>query len=90
MLAHPLELPVYPRLDFTPVKGQGCRLEDAEGRTYLDFYGGHAVAVTGHCHPRLVAALLDQARRLLFYSNALPLPARERFLDLLGGCYPND
>lgn len=88
MLIHPLELPVYQRLDFAPVRGEGCRLWDASGRCFLDFYGGHAVALTGHCHPRVVAALREQAGRLLFYSNALPLAARERFLDLLGGMLP--
>jgi acetylornithine/succinyldiaminopimelate/putrescine aminotransferase len=44
---------------------------DLEGRRYLDLYGGHAVAVTGHCHPKVVRALREQAGTLIFYSNVV-------------------
>ena len=44
-------------------------LWDADGARWLDLYGGHCVALAGHCHPRLVAAVQEQAGRLLFYSN---------------------
>ena len=54
-------LPVYPPFPVTPVSGRGCTLLDAEGREWLDFYGGHAVASTGHSHPRVVAAIAAQA-----------------------------
>jgi acetylornithine/N-succinyldiaminopimelate aminotransferase len=49
--------------------GEGCRVFDADGNQYLDLMGGIATAVLGHCHPRLVAALEQQARRLWHVSN---------------------
>jgi acetylornithine/succinyldiaminopimelate/putrescine aminotransferase len=51
-------------------------------------YGGHAVALTGHCHPKVVAAIREQAERLLFYSNALPLAVRDRLFALLAELAP--
>ena len=69
---HPAEVPVYPRLQLQPERGAGSTLVAADGRRFLDLYGGHAVAVSGHCHPRVVAAVCEQAERLLFYSNAVP------------------
>jgi acetylornithine/N-succinyldiaminopimelate aminotransferase len=50
-------------------RGEGCRLYDAEGRSYLDMMGGIATVVLGHCHPRVVAALEDQAQKLWHASN---------------------
>ena len=86
--SHPAELPVYGHFPVKPASGEGCWILDEEGRRYLDFYGGHAVAVTGHCHPAVVRALEEQARRLLFYSNAVPLEVRERFLERLAQAAP--
>lgn len=77
------ELPVYARLPFVPVRGEGCWLEDAAGNRYLDLYGGHAVALTGHSHPHVVRAIAEQSRALLFYSSAVPSPAREYASALL-------
>jgi len=51
------------------VRGEGCTLFDADGRRYLDLMGGIATASLGHCHPKLVAALEAQARRLWHVSN---------------------
>ena len=45
------------------------RLWDAGGREYLDFLSGISVCNTGHCHPRVVAAVQEQAARLLHVSN---------------------
>lgn len=53
-------------------------LRTADGRRILDLYGGHAVAALGYSHPRWLAALETQAHSLLFQSNAVPLPVRER------------
>lgn len=50
-------------------RGQGCRVWDAEGRSYLDFLGGIAVIQVGHCHPDLVAAIQRQAATLMHVSN---------------------
>ena len=51
------------------VRGQGCRLEDADGKQYLDLMGGIATALLGHCHPALVHALEEQAGKLWHASN---------------------
>lgn len=50
-------------------RGEGCRVEDVEGRRYLDLSGGIATTVLGHCHPALVRALEDQAHRIWHVSN---------------------
>jgi acetylornithine/succinyldiaminopimelate/putrescine aminotransferase len=56
---------------------------DEDGHRWLDAYGGHAVAATGHSHPAVVRAIADQAAKLLFYSTVLPHPNRERLADEL-------
>jgi len=71
-------LDVFQQIDLEPVRGDGVWLEAADGRRYLDFYGGHAVALLGYNHPRLVATLDAEARRLFFQTNAVPLEIRER------------
>ncbi|MEW6335886.1 MAG: aspartate aminotransferase family protein [Acidobacteriota bacterium] len=85
---HPNELAVFARLPVQPVRGRGCWLEDAAGRRYLDMYGGHAVALAGHCHPRVVAAIREQADALLFYSNVVPLEVRARLFTVLAELAP--
>lgn len=80
---HKAEMPVYARLPLRPVRGAGAYLWDAQGCRYLDLYGGHAVAITGHGHPRVVAAIEAQVRALLFYSNALPIDVRDALFDRL-------
>ena len=82
------EIPVYSRLPLRPVRGAGCFLWDGGGARYLDLYGGHAVAITGHSHPRVVAAIAAQADSLLFYSNALALDIRDRLLSQLAALAP--
>jgi acetylornithine/N-succinyldiaminopimelate aminotransferase len=82
------ELPVYPRLALEPQRGSGSTLLATDGREVLDLYGGHAVAVSGHCHPKVVAAVREQAERLLFYSNAVPLAVRDRVHELLDELAP--
>jgi len=85
---HPAEVPVYGRLQLQPESGSGCTIVAADGRRFLDLYGGHAVAVSGHCHPKVVAAVREQAERLLFYSNAVPLENRDRLFTLLAEMAP--
>jgi acetylornithine/N-succinyldiaminopimelate aminotransferase len=65
------ELAVYSRMPLAPKTGRGCQLIDESGKEYLDLYGGHAVVLTGHCHPKVVAAIETQARELIFYSSAV-------------------
>jgi len=59
----------YPRLPRVAVRGEGPYLWDADGRRYLDLFSGWAVTGLGHCHPRLVRAIREQAGRLLYMPN---------------------
>jgi len=59
----------YGRLPIALVKGAGARVWDADGKEYLDFVGGLAVNSLGHCHPRVVEAIREQAGKLLHCSN---------------------
>ncbi|MBP7034954.1 MAG: aminotransferase class III-fold pyridoxal phosphate-dependent enzyme, partial [Methanospirillum sp.] len=56
------------------VKGSGCTVTDAEGRSYLDFVAGIAVCSTGHCHPKVVKAIQEQAAELIHCSNLYYVP----------------
>jgi acetylornithine/N-succinyldiaminopimelate aminotransferase len=62
-------LPTYARQDVTLVRGEGSWLEDADGRRYLDFVAGIAVAGLGHCHPAPLAAAESQLAQLWHVSN---------------------
>jgi acetylornithine/N-succinyldiaminopimelate aminotransferase len=59
----------YGRLPVVLVKGQGCKVWDADGKEYLDFVAGIGVCNLGHCHPKVVAAIREQAGKLLHVSN---------------------
>src|SRR5438105_10623447 len=63
-------------------------LYDASGRAYYDFYCGHAVTLLGHCHPRVVAAIQEQAARLIFYSNIVYNDVRANYAAALVGAAP--
>ena len=84
----PALLPVYPPMPVRPVRGHGSWLVDEDGAEWLDAYGGHAVASTGHSHPDVVRAIAEQAEQLLFYSTAVPLPQREALADKLAELCP--
>ncbi|HJU47096.1 MAG TPA: acetylornithine/succinylornithine family transaminase [Gaiellaceae bacterium] len=62
-------LPTYLRADLTIVRGEGCRVWDDGGRSYLDFGTGLAVVPLGHCEPRVTAAAHAQLDRLWHISN---------------------
>ncbi|MBD2796180.1 aspartate aminotransferase family protein [Xenorhabdus sp. 18] len=62
-------LPVYAPASFIPVRGQGSRVWDQQGKEYIDFAGGIAVLALGHCHPALVNALKQQGEKLWHLSN---------------------
>ncbi len=76
-------LPTYAKLPFALVRGSRNEVFDDSGRRYLDLYGGHAVAVIGHSHPRWVEAISRQAGELGFYSNICYHPLRARAAELL-------
>ncbi len=62
-------IPSYARFPVEFVRGEGARLWDDEGNEYLDFLCGISVTNIGHCHPRVVAAVREQAGRLMHVSN---------------------
>ncbi|MCG3127849.1 MAG: [LysW]-aminoadipate semialdehyde transaminase [Phycisphaerae bacterium] len=76
-------LDTYAQLPIRLVSGHGARVRDADGREYWDFYGGHAVALLGHAHPAVARAVAEQAARLTFYSNVVPLDVRTRAAERL-------
>jgi len=76
-------LPTYARADLTLVRGDGCRVWDADGRDYLDFGGGIAVVSLGHCHPAPLAAAHAQLDRLWHVSNLYRSEPAEKLASLL-------
>ena len=76
-------MPVYPRCDVRPVRGEGCYLIGERGERYLDFASGIAVNLLGHGHPRLVKAIADQAATLMHTSNLYGMPLGEKFAQRL-------
>ncbi len=73
----------YGRYPIVPVKGRGCELWDADGKRYLDFLAGVAVNNLGHCHPRVVKAIQDQAATLIHCSNYYQIPQQIELAELL-------
>lgn len=65
------QLPTYAKFAIELERGQGAYVWDQTGKKYLDFYGGHAVATIGHCHPEIIKAVSAQMKSLIFYSNAV-------------------
>lgn len=72
-------MPVYPRCDVRPVRGEGCYLIGERGERYLDFASGIAVNALGHGHPHLVKAIAEQAATLMHVSNLYGSPQGEAF-----------
>ncbi len=89
MLTTSALLPVYAQFPIRPVRGRGSWLIDDEGAEWLDAYGGHAVASTGHSHPDVVRVIAEQAEQLLFYSTVVPHPNRERLAERLAALAPD-
>lgn len=73
----------YGRLPVAFSHGQGCRLFDEQGKSYLDALAGIAVNTLGHNHPRLVKALSEQVRRLIHTSNLYRVSEAEALSDRL-------
>lgn len=79
----------YAALPIELVSGSGSRVVDTHGRSYWDFYGGHAVALLGHAHSAITAAIAKQSAELTFYSTAVPLEIRTRAADRLAVFAPD-
>jgi acetylornithine/N-succinyldiaminopimelate aminotransferase len=67
----------YGRIDIAFTHGEGSFLISEDGKRYLDYASGIAVNAFGHCHPKLVAALQDQASKLWHTSNLYRIPEQE-------------
>jgi len=73
----------YTRYPIALVRGEGCRVWDADGKAYLDFVAGIAVCALGHSHPRLIRAITAQAQRLLHVSNLYHIEPQACLAELL-------
>ena len=73
----------YHPLDIVIERAEGVWVWDVEGKKYLDFLSAYSAVNQGHCHPRLVKALVEQARQVTLTSRAfrnMQLPMLERDL----------
>ena len=81
-------IPVYARYPVVMERGEGCSLFDVDGRRYLDLMAGLGVNALGHGHPRMMAAMVDQAAKMVHvspqYSNPWPGRLAERLCELSG------
>ncbi|MGH9874336.1 MAG: aspartate aminotransferase family protein [Pyrinomonadaceae bacterium] len=82
------QLATYKKMPIVAERGQGVWIYTSAGEKYLDLYGGHAVAGTGHSHPHIVAAIQAQAKKLLFYSNLVYSTTRARAAEKLVSVAP--
>ncbi len=76
-------MPVYPRCDVRPVRGEGVYLYGEGGEQYLDFASGIAVNLLGHGHPHLTQAIQKQAETLIHVSNLYGSPQGEKLAQRL-------
>jgi acetylornithine aminotransferase/acetylornithine/N-succinyldiaminopimelate aminotransferase len=83
------QLATYKKMPVVAERGEGVWIFTSNGDRYLDLYGGHAVAGTGHCHPQVVKAIREQTEKLLFYSNLVYSAARARAAEKLISVAPD-
>lgn len=82
------QLATYKKMPIVAERGEGVWIFTSDGEKYLDLYGGHAVAGTGHSHPHVVAAIRAQAEKLMFYSNLVYSETRARAAEKLVSIAP--
>jgi acetylornithine/N-succinyldiaminopimelate aminotransferase len=82
------QLATYKKMPVVAERGEGVWICASNGERYLDLYGGHAVAGTGHCHPHVVKAIKEQTEKLLFYSNLVYSAVRARAAEKLVSTAP--
>ncbi|HUI98321.1 MAG TPA: aspartate aminotransferase family protein [Xanthobacteraceae bacterium] len=89
MTSHPVShpsshlLPTFARVDLAFERGEGAWLIATDGERYLDFTSGVAVNALGHAHPRVAAAVAEQAAKLIHVSNLFRIPEGERLAERL-------
>jgi acetylornithine/N-succinyldiaminopimelate aminotransferase len=79
----PALMPTYARADLAFERGEGAWLVTADGRRFLDFGAGIATSSLGHAHPHLVAAIAEQAGRVMHVSNLYRVPQAEKLAERL-------
>jgi len=82
---HDHVISTYARYPLALVRGRGTLVWDSEGRSYLDFIGGIAVNVLGHCHPAVSGAIARQAKTLIHASNLFYTLPYVKLAELLAG-----
>lgn len=82
-IEHTHHLPVYRRYPITLERGKGAVVWDYEGNEYLDMLAGIAVNNTGHCHPKVVKAIQEQAKKLIQPSNFFYTKIQSDLAELL-------
>src|SRR5437660_7517849 len=87
-LEEQFQLATYKKMPLVAERGEGVWIYASDGNRYLDLYGGHAVAGTGHCHPHVVKAIREQTEKLLFYSNLIYSETRARAAEKLVSIAP--
>src|SRR5687768_11646571 len=75
----------YGRTPIALVRGEGMRVWDADGKMYYDFLAGLGVNNLGHCHPKVVEAIRQQAGTLLHVSNLYHIQPQIELADMLAG-----
>jgi predicted acetylornithine/succinylornithine family transaminase len=83
MLSEKVVANTYARYPVLLVRGKGTRVWDWEGQEYLDFVSGLAVCNLGHCHPKVVKAIQDQAEKLIHVSNFYYIEPQIQLASLL-------
>ena len=83
MLSEKYVANTYARYPIVLVRGKGTRVWDVDGKEYLDFVAGLAVCNLGHCHPRVVKALQNQAEKLIHVSNFYYIEPQIQLASLL-------
>ena len=76
-------LPNYGRYDLWPVRGEGARVWDRDGKEYLDCASGVSVCPIGHCHPAVVNAITEQAKTLIHVSNWYCIDKQAELAEML-------
>lgn len=74
---------VYPKRDVVIVRGENARVWDIQGREYIDCVAGHGVANIGHCNPKVVAAIQEQAQKLITCSGIFYNDVRAHLMEKL-------
>lgn len=83
-----LQSGVYAKRELTIVSGKGAKVRDEDGREYIDCVAGISVANLGHCHPKIVRAITEQAQRLITCQEMFANDVRADYLERLVGVAP--